>query len=186
MANKVTVTISGTEYTLVSEESPSYMQKVATLVDDKMTDIMAAGRVSRMDAAVLAAANLADELLKQQAAAENLRRQLKGYLDDASKAKAELGECKRQLLKLQQQKRWWSFFPPPGAGKPWPQRCRTARTRCIWAADGSTHAAARRTSPPDSCPRPSPTAIFGEQRCISPSTPSSPTGSWVRPGSFCA
>ena len=55
-------------------------------------------------AAVLAAANLADELLKQQAAAENLRRQLKGYLDEANKAKAELGECKRQLLKLQQKK----------------------------------------------------------------------------------
>ena len=105
MANKVTVTISGTEYTLVSEESPSYMQKVATLVDDKMTDIMATGRVSRMDAAVLAAANLADELLKQQTAAENLRRQLEGYLDDAGKAKAELGECKRQLTKLQQQKK---------------------------------------------------------------------------------
>ena len=105
MANKVTVTISGTEYTLVSEESPSYMQKVATLVDDKMTDIMATGRVSRMDAAVLAAANLADELLKQQTAAENLRRQLKGYLDEAGKAKAELSECKRELLKLQQQKR---------------------------------------------------------------------------------
>ena len=99
MANKITVTISGTDYTLMSEDSPSYMQKVAGLVDEKMTDIMAPGRVSRMDAA-----NLADELLKQQAAAENLRRQLKGYLDDASRAKAELGECKRQLLKLQQKK----------------------------------------------------------------------------------
>ncbi|MDE7220819.1 MAG: cell division protein ZapA [Oscillospiraceae bacterium] len=104
MANKITVSISGTDYTLMSEESPSYMQKVAGLVDEKMTDIMAPGRISRMDAAVLAAANLADELLKQQAAAENLRRQLKGYLDEASKAKAELGECKRQLLKLQQKK----------------------------------------------------------------------------------
>jgi cell division protein ZapA len=104
MANKITVTISGTDYTLMSEDSPSYMQKVAGLVDEKMTDIMAPGRVSRMDAAVLAAANLADELLKQQAAAENLRRQLKGYLDEANKAKAELGECKRQLLKLQQKK----------------------------------------------------------------------------------
>lgn len=104
MANKVTVTISGTDYTLMSEESPSYMQKVAGLVDEKMTDIMATGRVSRMDAAVLAAANLADELFKQQAAAENLRRQVKGYLDEAGKAKAELGECKRQLMKLQQKK----------------------------------------------------------------------------------
>ena len=86
----------------MSEDSPAYMQKVAALVDEKMSDLTSVGRVSRMDAAVLAAANLADELLKQQAAAENLRRQLKGYLDDASKAKAELGDCKRELLKLQQ------------------------------------------------------------------------------------
>lgn len=102
MANKITVTINGTDYTLMSEDSPAYMQKVAALVDEKMNDITSTGRVSRMDAAVLVAANLADELLKQQAASENLRRQLKGYLDDASKAKAELGECKRELLKLQQ------------------------------------------------------------------------------------
>ena len=104
MANRITVTICGEDYTLMAEESPAYMQKVAALVDVRISEIMSSGRVSRMDAAVLAAANLADELLKQQAAAENLRRQLKGYLDDASRAKAELGECKRQLLKLQQKK----------------------------------------------------------------------------------
>ena len=103
MANKITVTISGTEYTLMSEDSAAYMQKVAALVDERMSDITASGRVSQMDAAVLTAANLADELLKQQAASENLRRQLKGYIDDASKAKSELGECRRELLKLQQQ-----------------------------------------------------------------------------------
>lgn len=102
MANKITVTINGTDYTLMSEESPSYMQKVAALVDEKMTDFTASGRVSRMDAAVLAAANLADELLKQQSASENLRKQLKGYLDEANKAKSELSECKRELFKLQQ------------------------------------------------------------------------------------
>lgn len=104
MANRTDVTINGTDYTLISEESPSYMQKVAALVDEKMTDILSSGRVSRMDAAVLVATNLADELLKQQSAAENLRRQLKGYLDEAGKAKAELSECRRELLKLQQKR----------------------------------------------------------------------------------
>lgn len=103
MANRITVTIGGADYTLMSEDSAAYMQKVAALVDEKMNDITSVGRVSRMDAAVLTAANLADELLKQQAAAENIRRQLKGYLDDANKAKSELSECKRELLKLQQQ-----------------------------------------------------------------------------------
>ena len=104
MANKITVTINGTDYTLMSEESPSYMQKVAALVDAEMSEIMASGRVGRLDAAVLAAANLADQMLKQQASTENLRAQLKGYLDDANKAKSELSECKRELFKLQQKK----------------------------------------------------------------------------------
>lgn len=102
MANKITVSINGAEYTFMSEESPSYMQKVAGLVDERMSNITAPGRVSRMDAAVLTAVNLADELLKQRLAAENLRRQVKGYLDEANKAKSELSECKREMLKLQQ------------------------------------------------------------------------------------
>ncbi len=103
MENRITVSICGSEYTLMAEETPSYMQKVASLVDAKMSGIMASGRVSRMDAAVLAATNLADDLLKQQAAAENLRGQLKGYLDEANKAKSELSESKREIFKLQQQ-----------------------------------------------------------------------------------
>lgn len=104
MANRITVTICGEDYTFMAEESLSYMQKVAALVDAKMSEIMGAGgRVSRMDAAVLAAANMADEMLKQQLSTENLRRQLKGYLDEANKAKSELSECKRELFKLQQQ-----------------------------------------------------------------------------------
>ena len=103
MENKITVNICGTDYTLMAEESPSYIQKVAALVDAKMSEIMAGGRISRTDAAVLAAANIADELLKQQSSTENLRSQLKGYLDDANRAKNELSECKREIFKLQQQ-----------------------------------------------------------------------------------
>ena len=102
MANRITVSICGGDYTLLAEENRSYMQKVAALVDGKMSEIMASGRVSRTDAAVLAAANLADELLKQQASTESLRSQLKGYLDDANKAKNELSECKREVITLQQ------------------------------------------------------------------------------------
>ena len=63
MANRITVSICGEEYTLMAEENPTYMQKVAALVDAKMSEMMRVGRVSRMDAAVLAAANMADEML---------------------------------------------------------------------------------------------------------------------------
>ena len=102
MENRITVSICGTDYTFTAEESPSYMQKVAALVDTKMSEILQGGRINRVDAAVLAAANIADELLKEQAATENLRNQLKDYLDEANKAKAEASDLRREIFKLQQ------------------------------------------------------------------------------------
>lgn len=101
MANKVTMNICGQEYTLVADESAAYMEKVGALVDERMRQVLDALHVSQADAAVLAAVNLADELLKNQAA-ENLRRQVKNYLDEATQAKNEASELKRQLFKAQQ------------------------------------------------------------------------------------
>ena len=89
MANRVVISICGEEYTLVADETPSYMQKVGSYVSDKMTDVMNAAKVGRTDAAVLTAVNLTDELFKSQTAAEQLRGQIKGYLDEASKALAD-------------------------------------------------------------------------------------------------
>ena len=102
MANRVVISICGEEYTLVADETPSYMQKVGGYVSDKMTDVMNAAKVGRTDAAVLTAVNLTDELFKSQAAAEQLRSQIKGYLDEASKAQAEVSELKREVFRLQQ------------------------------------------------------------------------------------
>mgnify|MGYP003300416017 CR=1 FL=1 len=102
MENRITVSICGTEYTLMAEENPSYMQKVGTYVGDKMAEILGSAKVGRTDAAVLTAANITDELFKAQAAAEQLRAQIKGYLDQASKAQAEVSELKREVFRLQQ------------------------------------------------------------------------------------
>ena len=105
MANRITVNICGEDYTLVAEENTTYMEQVASLVDKKMTEIIAGAKVGRGDAAVLAAVNLGDELLKSEQTAENLRRQVKSYLDEAAQAKNEASELKRQLYKAQQQGR---------------------------------------------------------------------------------
>ena len=102
MANRVVVNICGEDYTFVAEESASYMQKVGAYVGDKMSEVLGSAKVGRTDAAVLTAANIADELFKAQAAAEQLRSQIKGYLDEAGKAQAEVSELKRELFRLQQ------------------------------------------------------------------------------------
>ena len=104
MANKVTMNICGQEYTLVADESAAYMEKVGALVDERMRQVLDALHVSQTDAAVLAAVNLADELCKAQENADNLRRQLKTYLDEASRAKNEAAELRRKLQSQQNRK----------------------------------------------------------------------------------
>ena len=102
MANRVCITICGEDYTFVAEESAAYMQKVGTYVGDKMAEILSTAKVGRTDAAVLTAANIADELFKAQVAAEQLRNQIKGYLDQAGRAQAEVSELKREVFRLTQ------------------------------------------------------------------------------------
>lgn len=102
MANRVVVNICGEEYTFVAEESASYMQKVGSYVSEKMDEVLNGAKVGRSDAAILTAANITDELFKAQAAAKQLRSQIKGYLDEAGKAQAEVSELKREVFRLQQ------------------------------------------------------------------------------------
>lgn len=101
MKNRVTVTIAGRDYTLIAAEEDGYVQKVAEFVEGKVNEVMEAAHVSVIDGALLAAVNIADEYFKQQETAENLRRQLKDYLDEATKMKLELSEAKREIYKLE-------------------------------------------------------------------------------------
>ena len=102
MANRVVINICGEDYTFVAEESAAYMEKVGAYVSGKMQEVLDGAKVGRTDAAVLTAVNLTDELFKSQAAAEQLRGQIKGYLDEASKAQSEVSELKREVFRLQQ------------------------------------------------------------------------------------
>ena len=102
MENRVVVNICGEDYTFVAEESAAYMQKVGSYVSRKMDEVLQGSHVGRSDAAVLTAANITDELFKEQAASEQLRVQIKQYLDEAGKAQNEVSELKRELFRLQQ------------------------------------------------------------------------------------
>ena len=102
MANRVVISICGEEYTFIADESAAYMQKVGSYVSEKMEEVLNSAKVGRTDAAILTAANITDELFKAQAASEQLRSQIKGYLDAAGKAQAEVSELKREIFRLQQ------------------------------------------------------------------------------------
>ena len=104
MKNKVTVTIAQREYTLISEEGESYVEKVASYVNGQIQETMHHAGVSTVDSAVLAAANIADSYFKEMEASERLRRQLKEALDECAQMKADLSEAKREIFRLSSKK----------------------------------------------------------------------------------
>lgn len=104
MQNRVNVTIAGQKFTLLAAEDQTYVEKVAALVDNKISEVMRGGGTALLDAAILTAMNLADEHFKDLDTAENLRRQLKDYLDESARLKMELSEAKREIFKLQNKK----------------------------------------------------------------------------------
>ena len=64
---RTTVDIFGEKYVVRGDESVEYIAEVARLVDDRMRELARASRgMSRSRLAVLAALNLADELMQER------------------------------------------------------------------------------------------------------------------------
>ena len=104
MQNRVTVTVGGLKYTLLTTEGEDYVHRVADYVNEKLKETSAQGGISQMDGTVLTAINIADDRFKEQEASENLRRQIKDLLEENSRLKMELSEAKREIFKLQQKR----------------------------------------------------------------------------------
>ena len=61
---RTTVHILGKEYTMTSYDPESYVQRVASFVDRKMTELSLSTRLPYAQLAVLTALNVADDMLK--------------------------------------------------------------------------------------------------------------------------
>ena len=72
---KITVTVAGKNYTLVSGDAPDFVRRVAAFVDRKLNETAAVTNLPSGQAAVLTCFNLAEELLKSQDENTILRRQ---------------------------------------------------------------------------------------------------------------
>lgn len=105
MTNRITVNIGTQSYTLLAKESPEYVHQIAALVNQELAQVTGDGHLSMSDAAILTAVNITDKFFKEREAADNLRRQLKEYLDETSRVKNELSDAKREIFRLQNQKK---------------------------------------------------------------------------------
>ena len=72
---KITVSVAGKNYTLVSSDPPEFVRRVATFVDRKLSETVSVTNLPSGQAVVLTCFNLAEELLKAQDENTMLRRQ---------------------------------------------------------------------------------------------------------------
>ena len=98
MSNHIKLNICGAEYRLTTEDNPEYAMALGLEVEEKINEIRKANpALSLVQAATLVALDYADALKKNDSSTDNMRVQIKDYLEDAAKAKSERDFYKREL-----------------------------------------------------------------------------------------
>lgn len=88
--NRVKLTIGGAEYAIVTEDDIAYVTELGAELNAALENTMKENpRISTTQAAVLVALQYADEFKKANISSDNLRSQIKDYLDDAASAKSK-------------------------------------------------------------------------------------------------
>jgi len=99
--NKVKINIAGTEYIVLSEDKESYVKDLADEVSKKMESMLASSnRYSMTMSAVLTALDFCDEYKKSITASDNLRAQIKDYLEESAKTRIEIDNARREIERL--------------------------------------------------------------------------------------
>lgn len=99
--NRVSVKIGGASYTIVTEDEPEYVEALAEEISAEIKSICNANSsLSMTQAAVLVALDNADSCKKATASADNLRAQIKDYLEDSARARMEVDVARREVDRL--------------------------------------------------------------------------------------
>ncbi len=94
---RIRLHIGGTDFTVSTDETESYVRELAADIDHTVNGILETdSRISGMVAAFLTALDYADAAKKAEAAADNLREQVKGYLDDNAAVRQELDNLRKE------------------------------------------------------------------------------------------
>lgn len=100
-SKNMTISIAGIEVTIQTDEDRGYVQRIASKVDERLAVYLRMGaKVTVAQAAVLTALEFCDEFEKNNAAVENMRAQMRNYIDDSSRANAERDRYKAEAERL--------------------------------------------------------------------------------------
>lgn len=98
--NKITVFVAGHKLTLITEESEKYVTDIASKVETSINSLFSASNMSKEKCAVMAALDFCDDEFKSRAALNEVKEQIKDYIEDSSKLRAENEALKVEIEKL--------------------------------------------------------------------------------------
>lgn len=182
--NKVRLNICGTECTLTSEDNETYVLALGDEVEKSIQNIMDKNdRVSLTLAAMITALSFCDESKKAVAAADNLRSQIKDYLEDSSRSRLEADEARREIERMKQEIQTLRTRLSAGEAAQSAPRAQAApapapaETVAPAAASAPVVPAPEKESVPQTAPGPA-----EPEKASAPAVPNVHTGSYSRPG----
>ena len=98
MLNKVKVSICGKSYNLQTEESPSYVISLAKDLEKRIFEFMDENQgVNLASATVMVGLSLLDDNTRAVADADNIRAQIKGYVEEATDLRIEADRLRKEM-----------------------------------------------------------------------------------------
>ena len=117
--NRIKLNIYGSECVISSDDSESYVRSIGDEVEKAMEDILTKNeRISITMAAIITALSYCDEAHKASGGADNLRSQIRDYLEDSSRARTETEEAKREIDRMRREIQMLRARLAQGSGEP--------------------------------------------------------------------
>ena len=91
--NRVHLKIGGSAYTVLTDDAPEYVEELAEELDKEMRSII-------NENPSLSVTQAADTCKKSTASSDNLRAQIKDYLEDSARARMEVDVARREIERL--------------------------------------------------------------------------------------
>ncbi|MEG0769431.1 MAG: cell division protein ZapA [Ruthenibacterium sp.] len=114
-ANKVRFEVCGAQYITSTTDSEAYVMSLAAQMDEDMKKAMElTPSASVTAAAVITALGYLDEMKKTAKGMDNMREQIKEYLQESSKAKAAAEETQREVERLRHEVNYLTANRPQG------------------------------------------------------------------------
>lgn len=102
--NTVKLCICGTDYYISTAEDPEYVAKLGEYISNLVEHMMQQNSsLSMTKALLLCCMDTLDELNRANAGADNLRSQIKDYLEDSSRSRNEVSELRKELERLKKE-----------------------------------------------------------------------------------